>query len=594
MRRHIASALTSALLITTSLATPAFATFVDANLGLTGVSRACGAWGDYDGDGDLDIFLAGTSTGGRIARVYRNTAGVFAATTGFPATDGVEAASCAWGDFDRDGDLDLAVCGLVTTSTRATRIYRNTNGSFTDIAAGLTGVSDGALAWGDLDNDGDLDLAVCGSIGLTASTIVYRNDGGVFVDIAAGLTGVRSASLAWGDYDGDGDQDLLVAGDVSGTGEVTNLYNNSNGTFTLVNTGLPGAIVCTVAWCDFDNDGDLDLTIAGLLGSPLTRATRIYRNTAGSFTDLGVTLQGVDFAGLAWGDFDTDGLPDLALCGNSGSFGIGVMYHNNGNGTFTDISAGLPGIMNGVLAWGDYDLDGRLDLLAAGFLMGQNVSRVYRNTDATPNAPPSAPTGLAVTADANWVTFSWNAATDIGAAGLTYNLWASGHAAAPFVLAAHSDPPTGFRQIAAFGNTGSRRTHAIRRSAFGDSVYCRVQAVDQALLGSAFTPGSTNVLGVALPRIGPALSIRLAGANPFIGRTHVEYTLARGTTVDLAVHDIAGRRVQQLASGARRAGSHDAAWDGRDAHGGTSPPGVYFVRLAAGGATESLKLLKLE
>jgi hypothetical protein len=86
-----------------------------------------------------------------------------------------------------------------------------------DIGAGLTDVSSCSLAWGDYDNDGDLDLALAGNDGSTLISKIYRNDGGTFTDISAGLTGVQSCSLAWGDYDNDGDLDLAIAGSGGGS-----------------------------------------------------------------------------------------------------------------------------------------------------------------------------------------------------------------------------------------------------------------------------------------------------------------------------------------------------------------------------------------
>ncbi|MCX6872190.1 MAG: FG-GAP-like repeat-containing protein, partial [Verrucomicrobia bacterium] len=163
------------------------------------------AWGDYDNDGDLDLFLAGYDAGATpkaSARIYRNHGdGTFTdLNAGLPNVE-----FGTWGDYDRDGDLDLVVSGLVyETNTRVTEIYRNDNGSFVSLNAGLTPVEYAELAWGDYDNDGDLDLVVGGGATTGRRTTLYRNDGGVFVNANAGLLGVDSAGLAWGDYDNDG------------------------------------------------------------------------------------------------------------------------------------------------------------------------------------------------------------------------------------------------------------------------------------------------------------------------------------------------------------------------------------------------------
>ena len=109
-------------------------------------------------------------------------------------------------------DVRSSDSAITTEETAATR-----NGplavTFTDIGAGLTGVGGSAAAWGDYDNDGDLDVLIMGSTGLDEGTSrVYENDAGSFVDIGAGLTEVYGGTAAWGDYDNDGDLDILMTG----------------------------------------------------------------------------------------------------------------------------------------------------------------------------------------------------------------------------------------------------------------------------------------------------------------------------------------------------------------------------------------------
>ena len=167
------------------------------------------AWGDYDNDGDLDILLTGYSGDGPVAKVYRNNGGGFVDSG--PVDDalpGVSSSSVAWGDYDNDGDLDILLTGS-TGGGSVAKVYRNTGGAFVDIGAGLAGVNSNSVAWGDYDNDGDLDILLTGSFGGPVAR-VYRNTGGAFVDIGAGLTGVQSGRVAWGDYDNDGDLDICL------------------------------------------------------------------------------------------------------------------------------------------------------------------------------------------------------------------------------------------------------------------------------------------------------------------------------------------------------------------------------------------------
>jgi hypothetical protein len=143
-------------------------------------------------------------------------------------------ASCAWANFDTDDDLDVAHAGRLDALTS---VYsRSSTGAYdtspVDDGA-LTDVSQGTVAWGDYDNDSDLDLLLTGQTftGVRISK-VYRNDpppqGSTsrrFVDIAAPLTGVHSGSAAWGDYDNDGDLDILLTGN-SASGKITKIYKN--------------------------------------------------------------------------------------------------------------------------------------------------------------------------------------------------------------------------------------------------------------------------------------------------------------------------------------------------------------------------------
>ncbi len=156
--------------------------------------------------------------------------------------------------------------------------------TFTDIEAGLPGVVAGSVAWGDYDNDGDLDILLTGYAGSTGYggsgcvSRVYRNNNGTFTDIDAGLQGVFNSSVAWGDYDNDGDLDILLAGR-DGSALVSRVYRNDNGTFTDIDAGLPGVEEASVAWGDYDNDGDLDILLTGHNGSALV--SRVYRNDGG-------------------------------------------------------------------------------------------------------------------------------------------------------------------------------------------------------------------------------------------------------------------------------------------------------------------------
>ena len=366
---------------------------------LAAVDRSSVAWGDYDNDGDLDILLAGRDSGSSlVARLYRNDGGVFADSgTADDALTGVFAGSLAWGDYDNDGDLDILLTGQDSGSNPVVRLYRNDDGLFADSGTAddaLTGVALSSVAWGDYDNDGDLDILLTGrDSGNVPVARLYRNDGGLFADSGTAddaLTGVRFSSVAWGDYDNDGDLDILLTGQDSGLNPVAKVYRNDGGLFTDSGTAddaLTAVSGGSVAWGDYDNDSDLDILLTGQ-GSGNVQVAHLYRNDGGLFADSGTAddaLTPVDFSSVAWGDYDNDGDLDILLTGqDSGNNPVAEVYRNDG-GLFADSGTAddaLTAVDFSSVAWGDYDNDGDLDILLTGADSGDNsVARLYGNDD---------------------------------------------------------------------------------------------------------------------------------------------------------------------------------------------------------------------
>jgi predicted nucleotidyltransferase len=310
-------------------------TFSDINASLPTVSTGSVAWGDYDNDDDLDILLVGNVFPGRIAKVYRNDGGGNFSDIGAGFT-GVNNGSVAWGDYDNDGDLDILLTGTATGGSEGAvaRVYRNDGGgNFSNISTGLTGVYLGSAAWGDYDNDGDLDIVLTG-VDSSSNNIskVYRNDGGRnFSDISAGLMGLSASSVAWGDYDNDGDLDILLIGLNGPPYYFVKLYrNDGGGTFSDVPVSLPGLTNGSIDWGDYDNDGDLDILLTGTNGYP-NGVTKVYRNDGGgTFSDISASLTGVWTSSAAWGDYDNDGDLDILLAGlDSSSNRITKVYRND-------------------------------------------------------------------------------------------------------------------------------------------------------------------------------------------------------------------------------------------------------------------------
>jgi len=373
--------------------------FTDISAGLPGVYNCSLAWGDYDGDLDPDLIIAGTDdTGTPITKIYNNDLVFTEDTTTSGAIVGVENCSVAWGDYDGDLDLDLVIAGTDGTGTPITKLYNNdlVFSDDTTAAAAIVGVENCSVAWGDYDGDLDLDLAVAGTDGTgNPITRIYTNEL-VFTDdttTTGDHVGVDNCSIAWVDYDKDLDLDLVIAGLNAASAPVTKIYRNDGsdgaGGWLLPDSGvtLPGVYNCSMAWDDYDNDGKDDLALAGYDGA--SAVLKVYHNEgSGTLTDILGGLVGVRQSALAWCDFDNDGDPDLAVSGGATGFvEIAKIYRNDGDDgfgewKFTDIGAGLTGVSYCDLAWGDYDNDNDPDLIIAGETnpySSNPVTKLYRN-----------------------------------------------------------------------------------------------------------------------------------------------------------------------------------------------------------------------
>jgi hypothetical protein len=313
--------------------------FSDINAPIQLVGRGCAKWGDYDNDGDLDLIVSGLGPGmtGEKTIVYRNDGND--TFTQAAVLEGVEFSSVSWGDYDNDGDLDIIVIGDNSSHTAITKIYRNDgNNIFTPVNANISGVYWGGADWGDYDNDGDLDLAITGANAYgyySPITKIYRNNGdGTFTDINANLMGFSNSSITWGDYDNDGDLDFAVTGRngaEASSKPYTKIYrNDGNGIFTDINAELPGISDGSVKFGDYDNDGDLDLIITGST-QDYNSVTILYENKGDGNFNRKTNLIGVTNSSISWGDYDGDGDLDLISTGDVGADQITKIYYNSLN-----------------------------------------------------------------------------------------------------------------------------------------------------------------------------------------------------------------------------------------------------------------------
>ncbi|MFQ5876610.1 MAG: FG-GAP-like repeat-containing protein [Acidobacteriota bacterium] len=452
------------------------------------------AWGDYDNDGDPDVFLVnesgplsgeGGAVPGSAARsaLYRNDGnGRFVDVT---ESSGLGLRGCgmgaAWGDYDGDGRLDLFV-----TAYGVNRLFRNGgDGTFTDVSAivgvgGREGFWTG-VSWADYDRDGDVDLYVCGYVGyrydaalvretsmqyqavvpfsLNPSSyppernLLLRNEGGRFVEVAreAGVDnpGGRSLSAVWADFDGDGWLDLYVANDVS---DNAMFRNRGDGSFEDVShsswvADYRGAMGLAVG--DWDNDADLDILVTHWIA----QENALYENQKGVITatdeepmhfidqaDLrGLGQIALDYIGWGTGfiDYDNDGRLDLFVV-NGSTFQRedepallapmrDLLFWNGGaDRGFFEVGA-LSGDVFAVedvgrgAAFADYDHDGDVDILVT---VNGGAARLLRNDGGNRQAwlrvilrgPPGHPGGRGPLAT---TTFASGALVTVGAGSIT-------------------------------------------------------------------------------------------------------------------------------------------------------------------------------
>jgi len=295
-----------------------------------------------------------------------------------------DAGSVASADIDLDGDYDL----IVTGSPGMTTLYENDgNGNFTaTLQPAIENVFSGAAEFADVDNDGDMDLLITGNNSSPLSTAnLYLNDGaGSFsISSTASLEPSYAGDIDFGDIDGDNDVDLIMTGKDASDVIFTKLYlNNGAGAFALVggNT-FKGVFLSTTEFIDIDNDTDLDLLISGVDSSGAA-TTHLYQNNgSGNFSVVnGLPFEGVEFGDIAFGDTDQDGDQDIFLVGSDDNGqSIAELYINNGTSFSLLPNTPFPGTSLHSAALADFNNDGKLDLLQIGNSAGGLIGHIYEN-----------------------------------------------------------------------------------------------------------------------------------------------------------------------------------------------------------------------
>lgn len=327
---------------------------------------------------------------------------------------GVYLSSVDWGDYDQDGDLDLALSGGTEygkDSLGISRIYRNDDGVFTDIGAGLPAMRKSTIKWVEsADNDPDILLWGWDCDERRRIGYLYSNRGdGTFhtSDFYTEMFAADDASISIADMDNNGSQDALILGAryyLGGPPTIRYDIMYWRYLWHFEEIIYPRLWFGSALFIDYDGDSDMDYLVAGRNEDNQTVA-EIYRNNGpddfGEFSYY-LSLPGTYAGDAGWGDFDQDGDPDIILTGFTGiDSSRGTILYRNDGGNFTEIESGIIGLNGGALDWGDCDNDGDLDLLITGFDGANYQAKIYRNdgsdgidrwkfTDIMANIAPAA------------------------------------------------------------------------------------------------------------------------------------------------------------------------------------------------------------
>lgn len=370
---------------------------------------------DVDNDGDLDLFFAdgdGFSSAGtkRQNRLYINKLEIAPNTWADESVARLgnrssNAKMVVSGDINGDGWIDALFCNAYNTDRPFMYVNRGAGGAGVFIERGVqvglgTPYSSASGQFGDLDNDGDLDLILCdsGSSFLGGSGdkphLFFNNGAGMFTEDAAALGApTKKAHMDVQLVDIDGDFDL----DFFGTNRANNsdgkhylMLNDGSGTFTDISNTLPttSSNVYEAEVGDLDNDSDLDLFFVSLSGFA-EGSVRNNLNTGSLGFSTGSTLSSSDDNEVGLIDYDNDGDYDIAI----GSLGSSEkLFRNNGNMSFSTVSSDFTSISDPTLDLGiaDFDNDGDYDIVTAQGEgnPGQYQNKIYLNTGSADTLAP--------------------------------------------------------------------------------------------------------------------------------------------------------------------------------------------------------------
>ncbi|TAL72729.1 MAG: hypothetical protein EPN88_04755, partial [Bacteroidetes bacterium] len=503
---------------------------------LPGASKGSVTWGDYNNDGNLDILIAGFDASNTlIVKVFKNNGNNTFTDQGsifspvIPGTYSSYNCRALWADFNNDGNLDILINGPSNTGGNIIMIYRNEGNNTFTLQTSIPYLTwqENSVDCGDYDNDGDKDILLTTNV----STKIYQNKGNfVFIEqYSVSLPGFYKGSTKFGDYDNDGDLDIILTGTSGSYSTSSFIYQNQGNNVFVKQTGISlyGITSGSTEWGDYNNDGFLDLLLTGSYNT----APVIKNNGNNTFSpQSGIFMAPLTDAASKWGDLDSDGDLDIINTGNSSNAPFSRIYINNGNNTFTGAtSVLLDGVKEGSVDLGDYDNDGRLDIIIMGNKGTSKICKVYRNVSLVANPTPDPPSGLTSVTSGNDIILKWNPVNtdNTPAKSISYNVMVGTVPDGSDVVNPNS-LSTGSRKISGMGNAQLDTTFVLRNLNKG-TYYWKVQAVDNSFKGSSFS-------APVLPTFDYLASYQSYGLKvPVIGGKESTLTWSRGNGANCIV-----------------------------------------------------------
>ena len=469
------------------------ATFFPMERYATGTNSRGVATGDFDSDGDLD--LAVVNTGSSDVSILLNTGtGSFAAAVNYGVGTSPNVPLAA--DLNGDGLLDI----VTTNNSNSVSVLLNTGGGVFGAAATYTSSGNPhAVQAADLDGDGDLDLAVANP-GTDNVSVLLNNGSGVFSAAVYYAAGTDPYGLTAGDFDGDGDIDVVSANN----GNISVLLNTGLGTFlSAVNYPIGGGGY-NIASGDIDGDGDLDVAIGYFGGSTIMSV--VFNNGSGIFgaaTDY--SLGGpTNSLGIVLADFDGDGDLDVAT-GNQ--VGTSSLFLNNGVGIYGAAVITRRASSTWRIAAGDFDGDGDLDIAAPSSVVAGDVQILK-------NGYQPVLTTFAPARNIN------NAAMNVNIAPIFSQTMTTATASAPVmkVFGGFSGLKTAGTYSGGGGTTPSFQPSVATQFRPGEQVWVTVTNAQTSLAGSVGIAARPQVYGFRTAAgVGPGTFV--AGSTPAVGTT---------------------------------------------------------------------------